>query len=212
MSKIRVLLADDHPPIVEGLVTLLARHAIEVVGRATRTADVLAKYDECSPDVVVLDVRFGEVVTGLDVARSLLDAHPGARIVFYSQFDQDEILKEAYRVGAQGFVTKSKTLEVLADAIKHVHSGKMHFLPEIAERLAILNVRGDNSPLTSLDARELEVFRLLAQGMTNMEIAEAKGLSLKTISTTSQNIKDKLGVHRPADITRLAVRHKLIEA
>lgn len=210
-AEVRVLIADDHPLIIEGLTTALARHHIKVVAPAATTAEVLARYEQHHADVVVLDVRFGEAMTGLDVARDLLARHPQARIVFYSQFDQDEIIREAYRIGGKGFITKNTPTETLAEAIDQVRQGKTHFLPNIAERLALIGVRRDDSPQTKLEPRELEVFVLMAQGKTNLEIAEAMSLSPKTISVTSQNIKDKLGIHRPADITLLAVRHKLVE-
>lgn len=211
MKPVRVLIADDHPLIIEGLTLALRRHGIEVVGATTTTKNVLTKYAECNPDVLVLDVRFGEPVSGLDVARDAIRTHPEARIVFYSQFDQDEIVREAYRIGGAAFITKNTPPDVLADAIKQVSEGKTHFLPEIAERLALIGVRGDDSPQAKLDPRELEVFKHMALGRTNAEIAESMGLSLKTISVTSQSIKDKLGVQRPAEITRLAVKHKVIE-
>ncbi|VTU19865.1 Transcriptional activator protein ExaE [Variovorax sp. SRS16] len=158
----------------------------------------------------MLDVRFGGKISGLDVAREILDSAPQARVLLYSQFDQVELLREAYRIGTLGFVTKSTAPNVLADAIRQVQAGKTFFLPEIAERLALAGVRGDESPANKLDAREFEVFRRMATGQTNAEIAEAMALSSKTISTTSQSIKDKLDVSRPADITLLAVRHQLI--
>jgi two-component system invasion response regulator UvrY len=159
-----------------------------------------------------LDIRFGNAApSGLDVVREALQRYPDARILIYSQFDQTEMLREAYRIGCVGFVPKSNTVEVLAEAIKQVHRGKLYFLPEIAERLAMIGVKGDDSPQAKLDARELEVFRLMAQGRTNVEIAEAMDLSPKTISLTSQLVKDKLGVQRAAEITRLAVRHGVIE-
>lgn len=211
MKPVRVLIADDHPLIIEGLTLALRRHGIDVVGATTTTKNVLTKYAECNPDVLVLDVRFGEPVSGLDVARDAIRTHPEARIVFYSQFDQDEIVREAYRIGGAAFITKNTPPDVLADAIKQVSEGKTHFLPEIAERLALIGVRGDDSPQAKLDPRELEVFKHMALGRTNAEIAESMGLSLKTISVTSQSIKDKLGVQRPAEITRLAVKHKVIE-
>ena len=211
MPGTRVLIADDHPLIIEGLTTSLARHGIEVVAQTTSTTEVLQRFEESEPDVVVLDVRFQEAATGLDVAKELLRKHPHARIIFYSQFDQDEIIREAYRIGGVGFIVKSTAPAILADAIKHVADGRTHFLPEIAERLALIGLRRDDRPQAKLEPRELEVFRYMAQGLTNVEIAETMGLSPKTISMTSQAIKEKLGIHRQAEITRLAVKHKVID-
>jgi two-component system invasion response regulator UvrY len=209
--KIRVLIADDHPLIIEGLTTALGRYDIDVVASAQSTAEVLPAYKRCEPEVVVLDVRFGETATGLDVLRSLLAAHRDARVVIYSQFDQDEIVSDAYRSGAKAFVTKAKPPSVVADAVRQVSEGKTWFLPEIAERLALLGLKGNDSPKFKLDPRELEVFRLIALGKTNVEVSQLMGLSPKTISTTSQSIKEKLGIHRSADMARLALKHNLID-
>ena len=98
----------------------------------------------------------------------------------------------------------------MAAAVQRAHQGELYFLPQIAERLANLSVRGDESPQSLLNERDLEIFKLMAEGLTNAEIAERLDLSLKTISNVSQAIKEKLGVHRPAYITKLAVKHGLI--
>ncbi len=211
MIPIRVLIADDHPLIVEGLATALARFGISVVAHVHAANELLAAYDRAAPDVVVLDIRFGEAASGLDAARAVLAKHPQAAIVFYSQFDQDELVREAYRLGGLGFVTKNQEAALLAEAVNFASRRETFFLPEIANRLALMGVRGDDSPMAKLDAREMEVFRRIAQGQTNVEIAESMELSPKTISNVSQAIKERLGVHRPADIARLALRHKLIE-
>lgn len=211
MARTRVLIADDHPLIIEGITAALKRLGFNVVGQVQHADEVVARYVESGASVVVLDVRFGPGPTGLDVARELLAARPDALIVFYSQFDQDEIIREAYRLGGAAFVTKNSAPEALAMAIDEVGRGKTFFLPHIAERLALLGVRGDDSPRTRLEPREVDVFSLMASGLTNVEIAERMSLSPKTISTISQAIKEKLGMYRAADITRLALKHGLIE-
>lgn len=212
MSAIRVMIADDHPLIVEGLTSVLARHSIQVVGSASEATAVVDAYAALRPDVLVLDLRFGEGgIGGLDVLTDLLDRFGEARVVIYTQFDQDTIVREAYKRGAKAFVTKSADPVDLAEAVTKVHGGETVFLPEIAARLALLSVRGDESPIAKLQPREVEVFKLMAQGLTNVEIAERMNLSPKTISTTSQSIKDHLGIHRAADITLLAVKCGLIE-
>ena len=208
---IRVMLADDHPIVMTGFAMSLAGVGMDVVGQARSPEEAAALYAELKPDVLVLDIRFGTELTGLDAARSLLAAYPAASIVFLTQFDQDSLIKEAYRLGARAFVTKDCDPADLATAVRHANDGKLYFLPQIAERLANLSVRGDVSPQSQLDARGLEIFKLMAEGLTNAEIAERLSLSTKTISNISQSIKEKLGVHRQAYITRLAVKHGLIE-
>lgn len=211
MKKIRLMLADDHPIVMTGFAMSLQGQGLDVVAQARTPAEALAQYQELKPDVIVLDIRFGEQLTGLDVAKQILAQTPSAAIVFLSQFDQDSLIKETYRLGGRAFMTKDCDPADLAAAVKRAHDGELYFLPHIAERLANLSVRGDASPQSQLDERALEIFTLMAEGLTNAEIAEKLDVSTKTISNISQAVKEKLGVHRPAYITRLAVKHGLIE-
>lgn len=211
MTALRVLIADDHPLIIEGLIGALKRLGLRVAGQVQRATDVVANYMQTRPDVLVLDVRFGPGPTGLDVARELIARDASARIVFYSQFDQNEVIREAYRLGGAAFITKDTRPDVLARAISEAHAGRTFFLPEIAERLALIGVRGDPSPRAMLDEREVQVFMLMAAGLNNNEIAERMSLSAKTIGSIGQAVKEKLGVQRATDMTRLAVRHGMLD-
>lgn len=211
MPAIKVLLADDHPLILEGVRNALTKQGMKVVAEVMTAADVVPRMKQHRPDVAVLDVRFGPGPTGLDVARELLAQQPQARIVFYSQFDQDEVIRDAYRLGGAAFVTKNQRAEVLYEAIAAAAQGKTFFPPAIAERLAVLGLHGDESPRARLEPRELEVFLHLASGLNNNEIAERMGLSSKTIGMVGQTVREKLGVQRGADLTRLAVRHGMID-
>ncbi|OFA04805.1 response regulator transcription factor [Duganella sp. HH101] len=211
MKKIRVMLADDHPIVMTGFAMSLEGQGLDVVARARTPEEAVAQYREHKPDVAVLDLRFGEQLTGLDAAKQILAQAPDAAIVFLSQFDQDSLIKETYRLGGRAFMTKDCDPADLAAAVRRAHDGELYFLPHIAERLANLSVRGDASPQSQLDERALEIFTLMAEGLTNAEIAEKLDVSTKTISNISQAVKEKLGVHRPAYITRLAVKHGLIE-
>lgn len=210
-KNIRALLADDHPIVMDGFAMTLGAHGIEVVARAKTPEEAISEFQRMEPDVAILDIRFGEQLTGLDAARQILKAKPNARVIFLTQFDQDSLIKEAYRIGARAFITKDCDPEELALAVKRAQHGELYFMPAIAERLASLSVLGEQSPQALLDERSLQIFTMMAEGQTNAEIAEKLDVSSKTISNTSQAIKDKLGVQRAADITRLAVRHGLIQ-
>jgi DNA-binding NarL/FixJ family response regulator len=194
-----------------GFAMSLQGQGLDVVAQARTPEEALAEFLRLQPDVIVLDIRFGEQLTGLDVAKQILAQTPSAAIVFLSQFDQDSLIKETYRLGGRAFMTKDCDPADLAAAVRRAHEGELYFLPHIAERLANLSVRGDASPQSQLDERALEIFTLMAEGLTNAEIAEKLDVSTKTISNISQAVKEKLGVHRPAYITRLAVKHGLIE-
>ncbi|TXI89752.1 MAG: response regulator transcription factor [Burkholderiaceae bacterium] len=210
-AKIRVCLADDHPIVMKGFALSLEAEGMEVLGLAKTPQEAISMYRELHPDVMVLDIRFGAELTGLDAAKEILQTQPHANIVFLSQFDQDALIKETYRIGARAFVTKDCDPADLATAVQKASEAELYFMPSIAERLANLSVRGDPSPRTLLDERSLQIFIMMAEGLTNVEIAEKLDLSQKTISNISQSVKEKLGIHRPALITKLAVKHGLIE-
>jgi two-component system, NarL family, invasion response regulator UvrY len=205
------MLADDHPIVMTGFAMSLSEQGIDVIGQAKSPDEAVAMYKQEKPDVAVLDIRFGTELTGMDAAHQILKADPNAKIIFLSQFDQDSLIKETYRLGAHAFITKDCDPAELANAVRLAREGKLYFMPQIAARLASLAVRGDVSPQSQLDERSLEIFKLMAEGLTNAEIAERLDLSTKTISNISQAVKEKLGVHRQAYITKLAVKHGLIE-
>lgn len=210
-TVVRVLLADDHPIVMTGFAMSLEGEGMQVLGQARTPQEAFTQFGALQPDVLILDIRFGAELTGLDAARQILQKYPTANIVFLSQFDQDALIKETYRLGARAFVTKDCDPADLALAVRRASQGELYFMPQIAERLAKLSVSGVASPQASLDERELEIFTSMAEGLTNVEIAEKLNLSAKTISNVSQTIKEKLGIHRPALITKLAVKHGLIE-
>lgn len=209
-ETIRVLLADDHPIMLMGFATSLSSHGISVVGQATEPEDVLKQYKALLPDILVLDIKFGSHLTGLDTAKNLLNKHPEAKIVFLSQFAQDQFIKKTYQLGARAFITKTCTPKDLATALKRVFQGEVYFPPQIAERLASLTIR-DSSPQSLLDEKEIEIFIMLAQGLAQAEIAEKLNVSQKTVSNANVSIKKKLSIDRQADITLLAVKHGLVD-
>lgn len=210
-AKIRVLLADDHPLVMAGFALSLGSMEIEVIAQVTTPNEAVENFEALQPDVLIIDLRFGEKLTGLDAARTILERHPNARILFLSQFDQDALIKQTYSIGGKGFLTKDINSADLAQAVREAHRGDTFFLPRIAKRLASLSVKGDQSPKALLDAREFEIFLLTAKGRTNPEMAESLGLSQKTISNVTHSLKEKLGTNRIADLTLLAVKHGYVE-
>lgn len=210
-ESVKILLADDNPIFATGCALTLASYGIEVIGEGTTPLDIMCRYDDLQPDVLVIDAAFGGGNSGLKVVQQLRAAHPGAKIVVLSQTDHDSLYKESYRLGACAFITKNRDPADLAEAVTKALAGLLYFLPHVAEQLANDKVRGNDSPQDLLQGRELEVFKLMALGRTNLEIADELRLSAKSISNYSQAIKEKLGTQRAAELTRLAVRHGLIE-
>ncbi len=210
-SAIRVLLADDHPIVMSGFALSLASKSIDVVGEVTTPTAAVEEYARLKPDVLIMDLRFGEKLTGLDAAKTILEHDPTANILFLSQFDQDALIKQTYTIGGRGFLTKDISAHDLAQAVTDASQGETFFMDRIAKRLANLSVKGDHSPRAVLDPREFEIFLLTAKGRTNPEMADRLGLSLKTVSNVAHSLKEKLGTNRIADLTLLAVKHGYIE-
>ncbi len=210
-APLRVLLADDHPIVMSGFALSLQSKGIEVIGQVITPNEAIESYERLKPDVLMMDLRFGEKLTGLDAAKSILARDPKANILFLSQFDQDALIKQTYSIGGRGFLTKDISAGDLAQAIADASRGETYFLDRIAKRLANLSVKGDHSPGAVLDAREFEIFLLTAKGRTNQEMADLLGLSQKTISNVTHALKEKLGTNRNADLTLLAVKHGYVE-
>lgn len=210
-TPIRVVLADDHQLVMSGIALSLASMAIDVVEQVTSPDEAVESYERLQPDVLLMDLRFGVKLTGLDAAKAILAKHPKANILFLSQFDQDALIKQTYSIGGRGFLTKDINATDLAQAVTDASMGETYFMDRIAKRLANLSVKGDRSPESVLEPREFEIFILTAKGRTNPEMAELLGLSQKTISNVTHSLKAKLGTDRIADLTLLAVKHGYIE-
>ena len=211
---IRVLIADDHPLVANALSSGIEDQQITVVGYTESADQVLPKYRELRPDVVVLDIRFGpeSSANGLDIARSILAFDRQARVVFYSQFDSDEMLREAYLLGASAFLPKRTPLDDVITALSQVNQHGTYFLPAVATRMAMLSIKRDESPQSLLEERELEVFRYLALGLETNDIAARMKLAPKTITNVRQAVKKKLNEDHPAKLALIAVRSGVITA
>ena len=216
-TPIRVLLADDHEVLMAGLDSTLSAAGLVVIGKAKAPEDAVEQYFALSPDVLVIDIHFGKSMTGMDAARSILrraSKENKAKIVFFSRLgrmtDQLALVMQAYKLGGIGYLTIDSPPGVVVEAIQQAYSGNVYITPEISDRLARMSVGVDLTPQSLLDEREMIVFKMMAEGYTNVEMAEKLNLSAKTISNTSQSVKDKLGISRPAEITRLAIRQGLL--
>lgn len=210
-ASIRVMLADENPIYATGCALVLLHFGIKIIGDKAMADDLISAYQAVQPDVVMIDADLRGKRSGLEEARRLLSAHRDAKIVILAQQLQEAIYRETYRIGALAYLTKDRGTEDLVLAIARARAGLLFFMPHIAEHLASIKVRGDNCPQDLLDGREYEVFRLIALGYTNQEIANELALSLKSISNYSMSIKQKLRTERVAELTRIAVRFLVIE-
>lgn len=193
-KPIRVLIADDHPVVRRGLRTLLTSEpGVEPVGEAVDGVEAVLKVRSLQPDVILLDMVMPRK-NGLEAIKEIKQEYPEARILVLTSFAEDEKVFPAMKAGALGYLLKDSSPEELLEAIKNVYHGQSSLHPTIARKLINeLNRPSDLPPTeTPLTEREVEVLKLVAQGLSNQEIADRLVLSEWTVRTHVRNILDKL--------------------
>ena len=212
MSNIRVVLVDDHAVVRMGFKLLLeTTDDIEVVAEAEDGESACRLYDEIHPDVLVMDISMPGM-GGVEAVRRILAHDRRARILALSAHEDTSHPKRVLKAGALGYLCKRGAPEALIAAIRTTAKGQRYLDAQIAQRMAMQDLNGDKGPLEVLSEREFEVFLQLARGQTVAQIAGTLNLSASTVGTHLYNIKQKLNVANQAELTLIAVRHKLIEA
>lgn len=214
--NIRILVADDHAVVREGIRHVLAtQHGFDIAGEAASGADAIRLAGECDPDVVVLDVSMPEG-TGLEVIADVRRAAPDARVLILSVHDEAEYVLQAVRAGAHGYLRKDSSPAELRDAVRAVDRGESVFSPAMTARLTdALRVESGRlareSRLALLTGRERDVLEGIATGETNKEIAARYGISPRTVETHRESLMRKLEIHNVAGLTRFAVEEGLVQ-
>ncbi|GES28468.1 response regulator transcription factor [Streptomyces angustmyceticus] len=204
---IRVLVADDQTLIRESFGILLnAQPDIDVVGEAVNGEDAVRQVGELSPDVVLMDIRM-PVLDGLEATLRITEHNPDVKIIILTTFDSDEYVYEALRVGASGFLLKDTSAHQLADAVRTITHGGALLAPTVTKRLIeefsrLHTPRRRNERIADLSERETEVLRLIAQGLSNSELATRLVIAEQTVKTHVSRILVKLGLR---DRTQAAV-------
>jgi DNA-binding NarL/FixJ family response regulator len=212
---IRVLVADDQSMVRAGFRMLLAgEEDIDVVGEASNGIEAVDKAARLRPSVVLMDIRMPEL-DGLQATRRILAADPGARILILTTFDLDEYIYEALSAGASGFVLKDDPPEQLITAVRTVAAGDALLSPTITrrviEKFACIPRPAPPSEFGELTAREKDVFRLIAEGLSNSEIGEALYISDTTVKTHVTHILQKLNLRDRVQIVVLAYQTGLMD-
>jgi DNA-binding NarL/FixJ family response regulator len=209
---IRVVLVDDHPVVRTGYRRLLEQAGdIDVVAEAGDGACGYAAFVSQRPDVLVTDLSMGGC-GGLELIRRVLLRASDARVLVFSMHDGALLVRRALEGGARGFLTKASAPDCLVVAIRTLFAGQRYLAPELSPLLLQSDLRHEADGLAALSAREFEVFRLLAQGHSSAQCAQAMNLSPKTIANHQTLIKEKLGVATSAALAHLAIRHRIIDA
>jgi len=211
MNKIRVVLADDHAVLREGLRSLLSlQEDMEVIGEAGDGQAALALVERLRPDVVVMDIAM-PVMDGLEATRRMSQAYPATRVLILSQHDNREYVFSVLQAGAAGYVLKKSGGAQVAAAIRDIFREGAFLPPAIAREVMDRYVKQpqDRIDQPRLTERERQVLGLIAEGKSNRDIAELLCLSVKTVMAHRTNIMDKLDIHSRAELVKYAIRQGL---
>jgi DNA-binding NarL/FixJ family response regulator len=212
--KTRILLADDHEVVREGLRLVLdSAPDLEVVAQASDGAEAVALALSAEVDLAVLDVTMPRM-TGLQAARELSQQKPGLKVLILSMHDNEQYFFEALKAGASGYVLKSVANRDLIEACRATMRGEPFLYPAAVRALVRDYLerasRGEATPEDPLSPRELEVVKLIAEGLTSEEIGEQLFISKKTVDRHRENVLEKLGMRNRVELTRYAIRRGLV--
>jgi DNA-binding NarL/FixJ family response regulator len=208
---IRVLLVDDHPVVRAGYARLLALDSdITVVAEAACVITGYIAYLQYLPDVTITDISMPNI-SGLELLRKIKQRDPSSKVLMSSMYDSHTLIRSAIDGGANGFVTKNSPPDNLIAGVKAVYNGQQYLSDDISLHTSAQTADEEADRIAQLSLRELEIWRLLAQGCTPAECAERLSISLKTVANNQSQIKEKLAVNNTASLVHLAQRHQLID-
>jgi DNA-binding NarL/FixJ family response regulator len=211
MKKLRILIADDHALVRQGLRSVLeAQEGWTVCCEAEDGRSAVKLGLELKPDVFLIDVTMPEL-NGLDATRQIRRERPDAAILILTMHESDQLCSDLMRAGARGYILKSDSPRQLLAAVEAVASGKQFFTP-LAATSRDLSLGTTARTPARLSAREREIVQLLAEGRTNKEIATLLGIAFKTVDAHRTNIMKRLNMHSVAEVVRYAIRERIIQA
>lgn len=207
-DKIRVMIVDDHAVVRSGLSAFLSvNHDLELVGEAENGQQAVTRAGLLRPDVILMDIMM-PVMDGIAATEAIKRQYPAIQIVALTSFQEDELVQNALRAGAVGYLMKNVTARELGAAIRSAREGKMTLSSEAAQALVRANQQAQETE--ALTEREREVLRLMVEGLNNAEIAERLVVSLSTVKYHISNILGKLGVDNRVSAVTLAIQRKLV--
>jgi len=207
-NKIRIMLVDDHAVVRSGLGAFLSVNPdLELVGEAENGEQAVVRANLLKPDVILMDLMM-PVMDGVAATQAIKKQNPQIQIVALTSFQEDELVQNALKAGAVGYLMKNVTARELAAAIKAAKDGKMTLSPEAAQALVRANQQAAETE--TLTEREVEVLKLMVDGLNNAEIAERLVISLSTVKYHISNILMKLGVDNRVSAVSLALQRKLV--
>ena len=204
----RVLLADDHALIRQGLRALLERQGFQVVSEASDGQEALRSVQSTQPDVAIIDMP---VLNGVDAARELKKSAPKTKVILLTQHSEDQYVTESLRAGVRGYVLKSQAGADLVHAIQEVCRGSVYLSPNISRAVVDAYLSKTYVASDPLSGRERQVLQLVGEGKSTKDIAVHLGISVKTAESHRARLMKKLDIHETASLVRYAIRNGLIQ-
>jgi DNA-binding NarL/FixJ family response regulator len=202
----QIILADDHQLLLEGLRKLIETEC-DIIGTAANGRDLVATTKELRPDIVLLDVAM-PLLNGIEAARQIKADNPAVKLIFLTMQTNRDYVREAFEVGASGYVSKLEAASDLISAIKHVHAGRFALSPGLSERLLGRPFDPHQNPtklFSALTPRQREVLQLVAEGKSAKQIADLLYISVKTVEFHKKHLMEELRMHSSAELVRYAV-------
>jgi DNA-binding NarL/FixJ family response regulator len=215
MPKHRILIADDHAMVRDGVRNLVNQiNGVEIVGEASNGNQALELFEKLKPDMLIMDISMPDM-NGMDVSKSILSANPGANIVILSMYDDHDYISRCIEYGVKGYVVKNESSAELENAIKAVLSGKNYFsrqAQDIIFKKYSQNVskKKNDADDVNLTKREIEIIKLIAEGLTSQEMANKLFISHRTVETHRANLMKKMNVKNAVELVRKAQQLQLI--
>jgi two-component system, NarL family, response regulator NreC len=211
MKKIRILLADDHAVVRQGFRLILgAQPDMEIVGEAGNGREAVEQAEKLSPDLLVMDVAMPEL-NGIEATRRLASSRPHIRVLALSMHKDAVYVREILRAGARGYLLKDAVDKDLLAAVRAVAQGDGYLSPGVSEAVLSDYRKHVTNPIDLLSSREREVLQMIAEGLTNKEIATKLNLSVYTVDAHRGRVMEKLNLHSTGELVRFAIRNGLID-
>ncbi|HJV20004.1 MAG TPA: response regulator transcription factor [Sediminibacterium sp.] len=213
MKKIRLAIVDDHTVVIDGLKSMLGGFPhLEVVYATQSGTELLAYLQTAVPDILLMDIQMPEI-NGIDLCKLVLKQCPGVKVIAFSSFDDSNYVKQLFRSGVKAYLLKNSGKQTILKAIETVMEGEQ-FMDEAIQKILLQeSITGQRRSIFDipLTKRETEIVQLVAEGLSNQEIADKLFLSLRTVETHRMNVNQKLGVKNSAGLVKEAIKRGLVD-
>jgi DNA-binding NarL/FixJ family response regulator len=207
---IRIVLAEDHVLVRQGLKSLLDREGYNVVGEGSDGQEALKHVASLQPDIAIMDISM-PLMNGINAAREIHRSSPKTKAIVLTQHDEDEYVSEALDAGVKGYVLKSQVASDLLEAIRQVSRGQVYLSPGVAQAVMNAYKKKAEKPKDPLTPRERQVLQLIAESKSTKDVASLLGISVKTAESHRSRLMQKLDIHDTAGLVRYAVRRGMVQ-